>query len=259
MSTKFIISRNTGQPVGEVIDPKFSAKSLRDSRFDVISSHAWREMLDNYKGKHSYCLYGRVTATGFNVSGLGEEMDIGQKKSLRKAATVATYYHNKQKRSFGSGDPYIYHPERCANLAKTYGYDLTIRAALWLHDVIEMTDYLPNQLIEEFPRDIYNMVLGLTDPLFAKAQSRAERNTVRIKKLSQFGSDTQTAKFIDRYDNLNELLTNKDLELPDGFLQSYYWESVELYEGLTDGDSVARDELHRILNCIALCYGYEQE
>ncbi len=53
------------------------------------------------------------------------------------AESLAREAHKTQRRKWGAEEPYIVHPEWCANKAKEIGASEVEQAAMWLHDVIE--------------------------------------------------------------------------------------------------------------------------
>jgi (p)ppGpp synthase/HD superfamily hydrolase len=68
---------------------------------------------------------------------------------MAQCEAFARMAHQGQFRKFGAdkGKPYIVHPER---MAKTCAKDsnFLVVCAAWLHDVIEDTDYIPDDLLK---------------------------------------------------------------------------------------------------------------
>ena len=81
-------------------------------------------------------------------------------KLILRAYNYALKKHGDQKRK--SGEPYIIHPTNVAYTIAEIGLDeKTISAAL-LHDVVEDTDATYSDIVNEFGKEIADMVDGVT-------------------------------------------------------------------------------------------------
>lgn len=67
-----------------------------------------------------------------------------------------------QKRKY-TGRPYIEHPAEVASMLGLYGFNESVIAAGWLHDVFEDTEVTKEQLTREFGYVVTSLVLGVTD------------------------------------------------------------------------------------------------
>jgi hypothetical protein len=79
---------------------------------------------------------------------------------VEKAKIFATKAHEGQ--LYGTGDPYIMHPAQTADLARRMGYGDMVRAACYLHDVLEDTETTETVLRQEFPDVVVDAVLAVT-------------------------------------------------------------------------------------------------
>jgi RelA/SpoT family (p)ppGpp synthetase len=79
---------------------------------------------------------------------------------FHKALTLAKEAHVHQKRK--SGEPYIIHPILVAAITALVSNDETMVISALLHDVVEDTDYVIEEIEEMFGADVAHMVEGLT-------------------------------------------------------------------------------------------------
>lgn len=137
---------------------------------------------------------------------------------IDKIKELATEAHGNQKRKY-SGDPYVTHTFRVADIVKEYGGDDTQIIAAILHDVLEDTPMSENELLMELldivdvkmANDIIKMVRELTDiytkenfPDFNR-KARKEMESIRMNKISP---RSQTIKYADLLDNGVDIMKN---------------------------------------------------
>ncbi len=79
---------------------------------------------------------------------------------FHKALSLAKEAHAHQKRK--SGEPYIIHPILVATITALVSNDEAMIIAALLHDVVEDTDYVIEEIEEIFGEDVAHMVEGLT-------------------------------------------------------------------------------------------------
>ena len=83
-----------------------------------------------------------------------------QSPLFHKALSLAKEAHVHQKRK--SGEPYIVHPILVATITALVSNDEAMIIAALLHDVVEDTDYVIEEIEEMFGEDVAHMVEGLT-------------------------------------------------------------------------------------------------
>lgn len=82
---------------------------------------------------------------------------------VERALRIAARAHRGQTRK-QTDWPYISHPAAVALILQRAGFDDdALLAAAILHDVVEDTDYSPEQLAAEFPQDVCRYVAVLTE------------------------------------------------------------------------------------------------
>ena len=96
---------------------------------------------------------------------------------LQQAYDVAEERHDGQKRK--SGDPYITHPLAVATILAELGMDTTTLVAALLHDTVEDTGYLLEELGADFGEEVAHLVDGVTKLDKVKLGAAAEAETIR--------------------------------------------------------------------------------
>src|SRR5699024_7351338 len=79
-------------------------------------------------------------------------------KLILKAYNYALKKHGEQKRK--SGEPYIIHPTNVAYTIAEIGLDEKTICAALLHDVVEDTDVTYEDIVNDFGKEIADMVDG---------------------------------------------------------------------------------------------------
>ena len=89
-----------------------------------------------------------------------ESYNPGEGEIIKRAYEYADHLHSGQTRQ--SGEPYIIHPINvCINLAKFHADGATLVAGM-LHDVVEDTEVVFEDIKNEFGQEIAEMVDGVT-------------------------------------------------------------------------------------------------
>ena len=90
------------------------------------------------------------------------EKNVGKYSSenLKKAFLFAQKAHQGQFRK--SGEPYITHPVEVAKILMELGMDETVVIAGLLHDVLEDTEVIPEEVEKEFGKDVLSLVDAIT-------------------------------------------------------------------------------------------------
>jgi hypothetical protein len=148
-------------------------------------------------------------------------------ETMEDARKYATEKHAGQKRM--SGEDYIVHPERVAELVKKYKTSHKIEdlvSAAYLHDTIEDTGATEEDLKKLFNPLIASLVAELTSN---KADIRKEGKANYLsKKMLGMSSWGLVIKLADRLDNVSDLKTSK---IP-GFKEKYSKETSFILDKL---------------------------
>ncbi len=142
------------------------------------------------------------------------------RNSLKKVEELASELHGTQKRKY-SGDPYVTHTIRVANIVKKYGGDDAMVYAALLHDVLEDTPTTESDLISLLiktkelnlgeVKDVVNLVKELTDVYTTESYpntNRRGRKELEALRLGKISPRAQTIKYADLLDNSEDILRN---------------------------------------------------
>ena len=153
-----------------------------------------------------------------------------------QAELFATAAHSAigQTRAFSDGMiPYIIHPERVAQLVSEAQGSAQMRAAAWLHDVVEDTNITIGQIKWHFGDMVADYVAGLTEDK-ESYPTKAERKRAVADGLKNAPIEIRTIKVADLIANMEDLVLNYEKikeeapEFPDRYLnqQRYLFASI---------------------------------
>ena len=128
-------------------------------------------------------LPGGRRALGINqlISKLENYLPADQVERVQQAYEFGAAAHKGQKRL--SGEPYISHPIAAANILADLHVDAETIIAAILHDVIEDTPAEMEQLVEQFGREVADLVDGVTKLDQIKFKSRQEAQAESFRKM----------------------------------------------------------------------------
>lgn len=128
-------------------------------------------------------------------------------KNLAKVFATTAHAGVGQLRKY-SGDPYIVHPIRVADLVASYGGSDDMIAAAYLHDVVEDTDVDIDTIRDVFGDDIASIVCGLTDVSKPGDGNRAVRKAIDRDHSAAASREAQFVKCADIIDNSSDIADN---------------------------------------------------
>lgn len=193
-----------------------------------------------------------------------------------RALAFARAAHGEQKRKY-TGNPYIEHPIRVAQLVKEAGGTEEMIAAAYLHDVVEDVPY-PNflaaawwfegwdlhddetyKLLSErsnkleciefmFNPEVASLVEMVTDVSLPTDGNRKARKQKDLEHLAQASPEGKTIKLADLIDNSRDIVKND----PD-FAKVYMREKAALLPHLAEGSEKLYREAWKIV------YGYSRD
>lgn len=157
---------------------------------------------------------------------------------IARAAKFAKEKHEGVFRK-NSKEPYFTHPERVANLVRSFGGDAAQIAAAYLHDVPEDTDVEISEIKNKFGRDVAHLVIWMTNRCDHLHGNRRLRKKLERGFIKHAPDRVKTIKVCDVLDNTADLESHD----PD-FRDLYLSEKRELFkESLKGADSEALELL----------------
>ncbi|GAB4094291.1 HD domain-containing protein [Flaviaesturariibacter terrae] len=166
---------------------------------------------------------------------------------LEQVRDFADRAHGTQLRKYGA-DRYIVHPLRVMERLAGVGAPRAILAAALLHDVLEDTPVIPEELLvflrslfsPEEAGHILELVVELTDVYTHAAfpkWNRRRRKEAEAERMSSISAEAQTVKYADILDNTREIVADDP-----GFAPRYLRECRKLLALMGAGDPALRKE-----------------
>jgi guanosine-3',5'-bis(diphosphate) 3'-pyrophosphohydrolase len=126
-------------------------------------------------------------------------------KLLIKTLFFAANKHRNQRRKNVAAFPYINHPISLVNILCNEAHitDMTVICAALLHDTVEDTETTAEELLNEFGREIRDIVMEVTDDKSIPARQR--RKQLQIEHASQISERAKLLKLADKISNLRDL------------------------------------------------------
>lgn len=112
---------------------------------------------------------------------LEEYLEGGQVSEVYRAYLFGAQAHEGQKRV--SGEPYIYHPIAVARIMSEMRMDYKSIIAALLHDTIEDTPTLKEQLVADFGEEVADLVDGVSKLTHLNFVSKAEEQAENFRKM----------------------------------------------------------------------------
>ena len=179
-----------------------------------------------------------------------------------EAKAFAIDAHMGQIRKSEPDKPMIMHPIGVGMLLEEYGYDDSVVAAGYLHDVVEDTKYTIEDIKRKFGDDVANLVIGASEP--DKALSWEERKIHTIKETKELPLRNKLVICADKINNLEDLMLKFQKSGKRDFSpfkrgeeqQKWYYTSV--YESLIYGENEKLPIFKRLKNVLDIVF-YEKE
>jgi len=125
---------------------------------------------------------------------------------LLEALLFSADKHRNQRRKDSGKTPYINHPIEVAQLLWEVGgvRDADVLLAAILHDTLEDTDTVPEEIRDRFGEQVLSLVLEVTDD---KRLSRRERKRLQIENAPHKSYGAKLIKLADKASNIRNLVT----------------------------------------------------
>jgi len=145
---------------------------------------------------------------------------------IEKAIEFANRAHSGQVRKY-SNLPYILHPLEVMNRVAHETDSPVVIAAAALHDIIEDCGEFEGEFYLNFPVEVRDIVIELTNASYESKLPREERKCIDRKKLCGASREAKFIKIIDRYCNVRDFLDDRD-KVSEKFIKIYLGETTLL-------------------------------
>lgn len=152
-------------------------------------------------------------------------------KKVLESASFAAAKHTHQRRKNAGDTPYINHPLEVAHLLATVGgvTDEDVLSAALLHDTIEDTDTLPEEIAGRFGPEVLSYVLEVSDD---KLLPKAERKRLQEEHAAALSHGAKLIKLADRIANLRSIVHEPPEGWPVSRQAEYFKWSQRVFQGL---------------------------
>ncbi len=161
------------------------------------------------------------------VKSYNTEADLGV---VRKAYEFSAKAHEGQVRR--SGEPYLQHPIAVAGVLTSLKTDVTAIVAGLLHDTLEDTVATPQQLEQEFGKDVVHLVDGVTKIGKITFKSYEEKQAENFRKMVLSMADDIRVVLIKLADRLHNMRTLE--HLGPAKREAIAQETLEIYAPLAN-------------------------
>jgi guanosine-3',5'-bis(diphosphate) 3'-pyrophosphohydrolase len=150
---------------------------------------------------------------------------------LRRATGFAAWKHDGQMRKGEGLIPYIHHPIEVTAILAEVGRitDLDLLQAALLHDTIEDTKTVTDELKAHFGSRICGFVLEVTDD---KSLEKRQRKALQIEHAPHLSNAAQTIKLADKISNVIDVAFSKPIDWPLERQLEYFDWADRVVEGL---------------------------
>lgn len=130
--------------------------------------------------------------------------DDSPEYALLHALHFAADRHRDQRRKGEDASPYINHPIVVAETLARFGVtdQITLQAAV-LHDTLEDTETMPEELEAEFGSEVRAVVMEVTDD---KTLPKRERKTLQVDRAPSLSERAKLVRIADKIANVHDVL-----------------------------------------------------
>jgi len=141
------------------------------------------------------------------------EVAVHDCAKLLEAVNFSASKHRDQRRKGAEQSPYINHPVEVANVLAGVGgvEDVDVLIAALLHDTVEDTGTLPEELERQFGDTVRRLVEEVTDD---KSLPKQERKRLQLEHAPRLSRGAKLIKLGDKISNVREIALNPPADWP---------------------------------------------
>lgn len=180
-----------------------------------------------------------------------------------KAKIFAINAHMGQIRKSEPDKPMIMYPISVGMLLEEYGYDESVVAAGYLHDVVEDTKYSIDDIKSEFGEEVASLVMGASEP--DKSLSWEERKTHTIEETKKLPLRNKLVICADKINNLEDLMLKfqksgkRDFSAFKRGEEQQRWYYTSVYESLIYGEDENLPIFQRLKNVLDIVFAEKED
>lgn len=180
-----------------------------------------------------------------------------------KAKMFAIHAHMGQIRKSEPDKPMIIHPISVGMLLEEYGYDESVVAAGYLHDVVEDTKYTIEDIRKEFGDEIANLVMNASEP--DKSLSWEERKKHTIEETKHLPLKNKLVICADKINNLEDLMLifqksgKRDFSAFNRGEEQQKWYYTSVYESLIYVENENLPIFKRLKNVLDIVFAQKED
>lgn len=164
---------------------------------------------------------------------------------LLETVNFAAEKHRKQRRKDPEETPYINHPIGVARILSYEGgvTDIEVLQAALLHDTVEDTETMLEELADKFGADVARIVQEVTDD---KSLPKQERKRLQVEHAPRCSRQAKLVKLADKLYNLRDLNTSTPVGWSAERVQEYFVWAAEVVKGLKGTNSALEQKLDEL-------------
>ncbi len=165
---------------------------------------------------------------------------------ILEATNFAAVKHCQQRRKNAEGSPYINHPIEVAHHLASVGRvtDEDILIAALLHDTIEDTETIREEIVQHFGETVATLVAECTDD---KSLPKMERKRLQIENAPKKSIGAKMIKIADKTCNLRSILSDPPKDWPLSRQYDYFVWASKVVSGLLGQNEALDEAVKRIL------------
>ncbi len=191
-------------------------------------------------------------------------LEVNRIMNLKERAKIfAINAHMGQIRKNEPDKPMIMHPISVGMLLEEYGYDESVIAAGYLHDVVEDTKYTIEDIENEFGDEVANLVMGASEP--DKSLSWEERKAHTIEETKKLPLRNKVVICADKINNLEDLMIKfqksgeRDFSAFKRGEEQQRWYYTSVYESLLYGEDENLPIFKRLKNVLDIVFAQKED
>ncbi|NEV62468.1 HD domain-containing protein [Thiorhodococcus minor] len=171
-------------------------------------------------------------------------MDQAGLELIADALAFAAHKHRDQRRKDREASPYINHPIALMRVLSLEAgiADARVLAAALLHDTVEDTETLPEELEARFGAEIRRLIMEVTDD---KSLPKAERKRLQVVHAGKASEGARLVKLADKICNLRDVADSPPLGWDLARRRAYFDWAAEVIDQLRGTHAVLEELFDR--------------